>query len=77
LLDQRTVDLSIDFAGDGLCLQAQGYVRWFDEHRGKAGIEFSTLGAGCREWVLKSIRRGTSRSFIPPCLCSGSCAKPH
>jgi CheY-like chemotaxis protein len=68
LFDQRTIDLSIDFVKDGLSLQAQGYVRWFDEHSGKAGMEFSTLGAGCREWVLKAIRVEPSRSFIPQCL---------
>jgi CheY-like chemotaxis protein len=68
LIDKRTIELCIDFVEDGLCLKAEGYVRWFDEQSGKTGMEFSKLGTECREWVLKAIQGGTSRSFIPQCL---------
>lgn len=67
LIPEKTTSLSIRFAKEELCLEAQGRVRWYDEETSHAGLAFDYLAAGCRNWVLEAMRQGSHRSFIPQC----------
>jgi CheY-like chemotaxis protein len=71
LIQQKTTHLSIRFAEEGLCLEAEGKVRWFDEDTAQTGMSFDYLDPDCREWVIGAMRDGSRRSFIPQCrTCS-------
>jgi CheY-like chemotaxis protein len=61
------VELSVRFAREGLCLEAQGTVVWVDAEQGKAGVAFDFLQPQCRPWVLARINSENPRSFIPGC----------
>jgi len=61
----KTIDLCIRFTQDRLCLKAQGKVRWYKKDAAQAGVSFDYLEEECRAWVVKMIRDGRSRSFIP------------
>jgi CheY-like chemotaxis protein len=66
-LEEKTIDLFIRFALEGLCLKAQGKVRWYKKETGHAGVSFSYLDAECRDWTIAAIRESANRSFIPQC----------
>jgi hypothetical protein len=66
-LEQKTIDLCIRFAREGLCLKAQGTVRWYEEETAHAGVSFRYLAAECREWMIAAIQDDAYRSFIPQC----------
>jgi len=67
LTEEKTVNLSIQFAKEGLSLRSQGKVRWFDDQTGQSGVSFDYLEPECREWVIGAMREGSKRSFIPQC----------
>lgn len=66
-LEEKSIDLSIRFAQEGLCLKAQGRVRWYEKETGHAGVSFSYLDAECREWTIAAMQNEAHRSFIPQC----------
>jgi hypothetical protein len=69
-LEEKTIELSIYFARDGLCLKAQGIVRWYDKETSHAGVSFIYLKPECRAWTIAAIQGKRSRQFIPQCrLC--------
>jgi CheY-like chemotaxis protein len=70
-LEEKTIDLSIRFAQEGLHLKAQGRVRWYEKGTAHAGVSFSYLEAGCREWVIHAMHGKGYRSFIPQCCLDG------
>jgi CheY-like chemotaxis protein len=74
-LEEKTIDLSIRFAQEGLCLKAQGRVRWYEKETAHAGVSFSYLEPGCRAWTIDAMRGNARRSFIPRCSL-GSIATP-
>jgi CheY-like chemotaxis protein len=61
----KTLELSVRFAGDGLAIEAQGDVRWYDAAEGRGGVEFRYLEPACRGWVTQRMREATPRSYIP------------
>jgi CheY-like chemotaxis protein len=63
---EKTIDLSVHFAHEGLTLNAQGRVRWVDHETAQAGMTFDYLAPECRAWVIGAMRNGAYRSFIPP-----------
>jgi CheY-like chemotaxis protein len=65
---EKTIDLSIHFAREGLSLKARGKVRWVDKETVQAGMSFEYLYPECREWIIEAIRNGAYCSFIPQCL---------
>jgi len=72
LTEATTIGLSIEFAGDGRKLKAQGAVRWFDDATSQAGVSFLYLDSSCRDWVIAGMRKWAYRSFIPECRCDTS-----
>jgi CheY-like chemotaxis protein len=66
-LEEKSIDLCIRFAREGLCLKAQGTVRWYEKETAHAGVSFSYLAAECREWMLAAMQEAAYRSFIPQC----------
>jgi len=69
LEEEKTINLSIRFERDEICVKAQGTVRWFDKLSMCAGVSFDYLYPECREWTIGAMRSKTSRSFIPQCRC--------
>jgi hypothetical protein len=67
LQEERTIDLCVRFAKEGLSLEAQGTVVLVDEDKSKAGIAFEYLNPECREWVLGRMKQDRPRSFVPQC----------
>jgi CheY-like chemotaxis protein len=67
LTEERTVDLLIQFVKEGLCLKAQGTVRWYHSSDSHAGVAFTYLDAASRPWVLQYMNSKTLYSFIPRC----------
>lgn len=63
--EEKTIELSIRFAEEGLSLRAEGKVRWVDRETAQAGMSFDYLGPECRGWVIGAMRRSARRSFIP------------
>ena len=72
---EKTIDLSIRFAQEGLSLSVQGKVRWVDQETAQAGMSFDYLGKECRAWVIGAMRNGAYRSFIPPGRARSSAVK--
>jgi CheY-like chemotaxis protein len=69
LEDEKTIDLSIQFELDGVCVNAQGTVRWFDNQSMRAGVSFDYLHPDCRAWTIAAMYATSCRSFIPQCRC--------
>lgn len=67
LKEDSTIDLSIRFNKEGLCLRVQATVVWVEGEQGKVGVAFNYLDPECREWVLNLIKDRRPRSFIPQC----------
>jgi CheY-like chemotaxis protein len=67
VLEERSIDLSIRFAQDGLCLKAQGKVRWYDKETSHVGVSFSYLEPECRAWTIAAMNEKLSHRFIPQC----------
>jgi CheY-like chemotaxis protein len=73
-LEEKTIDLSIRFAHEGLCLKAQGRVRWYDKGTAHAGVSFSYLEPECQEWIIGVMQEEACHSFIPQCSSDGIAA---
>jgi YesN/AraC family two-component response regulator len=69
LEEEKTIDLSIQFARDELFLKAHGRVRWLDKAEARAGVSFDYLHPDCREWTIAAMHTKSCRSFIPQCRC--------
>jgi len=67
LKEEETVDLSVRFAREGLHIEAQGTVVWFDDRQNRAGVAFEYLDPECREWVLRKIAELKPKSFVAQC----------
>ena len=65
LVEHQTIDLTVRLAQDGLCLKAQGEVRWYSADCALAGLAFRYLDPGCRVWVVDLMKAGMPSSFIP------------
>jgi len=64
---EKTIDVSLQLASEGLSFKAQGIVRWFDAETSRTGISFDYLHPESREWVIRAIRDAPNHSFIPQC----------
>lgn len=67
LIEGEMIGLSIQFAGDGQRLYAQGTVQWFDGAASQAGVSYLYLDPSCRDWVVAAMLKRACRSFIPQC----------
>jgi CheY-like chemotaxis protein len=67
LKEEETVDLSVRFAREGLHIEAQGTVVWFDDKQNRAGVAFEYLQPECRQWVLRKIAELNPKSFVTQC----------
>jgi CheY-like chemotaxis protein len=75
LEEETTIGFAIDFVEDGLCLRAEGTVRWHEQEEGRTGVSFDYLDPGCRGWLIELMRKAAYRSFIPQCRCEGGGAE--
>lgn len=66
VLDQ-TIDFKISFASDALTLRGQGIARWHEPKTQCTGVEFTSLDAGSRRWVITQLHAEAPLSFIPDC----------
>ncbi len=66
-LEEKTIELTVRFAREGLCLKAQGIVRWSERQTSHAGVSFSYLAPECRDWTFAAMHDEAYRSFIPEC----------
>jgi CheY-like chemotaxis protein len=67
LKEEATIDLSVRFAREGLRIEAQGTVVWFDDNLNRVGVAFEYLDPECRQWVLRRIEELKPTSFVSPC----------
>jgi len=67
LKEEATIALSVRFAREGLHIEAQGTVAWFDDSLNRVGVVFEYLDPECRQWVLRRIEEMKPTSFVSPC----------
>ncbi len=67
LREHGTIALYIRFVNNGVSLNAQGKLVWFDQDTRQAGMIFEYLDPECRQWVIADMRKRLDSSFIPQC----------
>jgi DNA-binding response OmpR family regulator len=67
IAEETEVQLDLSFDRDGLTLQGEGRVRWFDAKQSRIGVEFLYLAPESRQWVIEQMQGKAMFSFIPRC----------